>query len=458
MSRFTFTDFIFSWLANFKVDFRQTCSRCGTDPKILACDGTKIGMFFRHSNITPVETPTCETQYKAAHTRCCRQFFSYSSKDTAKVKSQRRLAKQDLSYFVAKNSNKLTEWLKEQGKKSVFDKERIEEDRKGNILSQVPPDCQALFSRFVNSEYPPSMMKSLCPIFAVLACDSPMTSLFHFRLLPLLSSVLDDCNAFEQLRNHMPEVFNVLQTAKGTGHLCDVVNCFHQIVKMIKEVHSRDRVVGHSEIVEVYNPEVTGKAYYFSSHGGRIRHLPKYILDKPSKIEEESSSCRKVFTDSSKSGTTFLFLWFDPLHGHCYGFHVINTSEGRKDPFASLYTFMEQCPEAVFYDFSCQLEEYCLNREPMFWRNCHFYHDIFHGFSHKCSFVYNSRRVPALARGINSEICEQFNSYIQKIKFSARSMNQTHFMFYMQFFIHRWNEMKARELAREEKMVDLLLQ
>ena len=38
---------------------------------------------------------------------------------------------------------------------------------------------------------------------------------------------------------------------------------------------------------------------------------------------------------------------------------------------------MEQCPDAAFFDFSCQLEEYCLNREPMFWHNSHFYHDIF---------------------------------------------------------------------------------
>ena len=36
-------------------------------------------------------------------------------------------------------------------------------------------------------------------------------------------------------------------------------------------------------------------------------------------------------------------------------------------------------------------------------------------FSHKCPFVYMSRRVPSLDVGINLEICEHFNSYIQKI-------------------------------------------
>lgn len=151
------------------------------------------------------------------------------------------------------------------------------------------------------------------------------------------------------------------------------------------------------------------------------------------------------------------FCFFDPIHGHCYGFHVIKGSEGRKDPFAAVYSFMESCPDVIYYDFSCQLEEYCLNREPKFWRDCRFYHDIFHGFSHKCSFAYNSKRITSLDIGINSEICEQFNAYIQKIKFSARSMNQAHFMFYMQFFIHMWNKKKAAVIEREKKMAQSLM-
>ena len=56
------------------------------------------------------------------------------------------------------------------------------------------------------------------------------------------------------------------------------------------------------------------------------------------------------------SGTTFLFLWFDPQHyGHCYGYHMIPGHEGRKDPACSAY--METAPLEMFYDFSCQLEE-----------------------------------------------------------------------------------------------------
>ena len=35
MSRQTFTDWIFSWLANFRIDFRQACDTCQANPKFL---------------------------------------------------------------------------------------------------------------------------------------------------------------------------------------------------------------------------------------------------------------------------------------------------------------------------------------------------------------------------------------------------------------------------------------
>ena len=163
---------------------------------------------------------------------------------------------------------------------------------------------------------------------------------------------------------------------------------------MAKCTHSNDREIPDlSRILQHYNPELIACAYYFTSHGGRIRDLQSYDI---AKTKPDIHDCCKSFPEAARSGTTYLFLWFDPLHGHCYGFHIITMSEGRKDPFASALLYLENHPIEVFYDFSCQLEEYDLNREPMFWRGCRFYHDIFHGFSHKCPFVYMSRQVPIL--------------------------------------------------------------
>ena len=161
--------------------------------------------------------------------------------------------------------------------------------------------------------------------------------------------------------------------------------------------------------------------------------------DDPS---SEHDRCEKYYskTNISAPGTSSLFLWFCPNHGHCYGFHMTK-AEGRKDPYASLYAYLENPPRDIFYDFSCNLQEYCLNRESGFFRDVRFFHDIFHGYAYKCSEAYRSSRLTGLDY-INSEICEQFNSFIQCIKSSVRQMTQEHFCFYLQFFIHQWNERK----------------
>ena len=68
--------------------------------------------------------------------------------------------------------------------------------------------------------------------------------------------------------------------------------------------------------------------------------------DDPDKL------CSKSFPVVSKRGTTYLFLWFCAAHGHCYGFHMIPGSEGRKDAANSLYCYLEKAPETIFYDFA----------------------------------------------------------------------------------------------------------
>ena len=98
MSRQTFTDWIFSWLANFRIDFRQTCDTCQANPKILACDGTKLGMYFKNVSLKAFETPTSECVVTPPHKRTMRQFFSYSDNDTDQKKINCRQAQDDLLF------------------------------------------------------------------------------------------------------------------------------------------------------------------------------------------------------------------------------------------------------------------------------------------------------------------------------------------------------------------------
>ena len=444
MSRQTFTDYVFSWLASFRYDFRQVCDICGTNPKILACDGTKLGMFFKNSFVIPIESPTCDMVPESKHTRTERQFFSYSLKDSKSFKQEKRLAMTDLEHFIAlRLCNPTT------------GDNRSESSRKTHLLNHTPKDCALLIEMFIESRYPQELMEALCPILKVLSTSSPLTSIINYRFLDHLHLIIKNSgNIMESnLAAELPELCKILQLGERFSEMVSIRPFVLYLISQIRKIHEEDILPSSPSVVQRYNPETQGRAYYFTEHGGRVRNLPNYKAT----AEDSSSTCRKAFQDVTKGGLTFLFLWFDPLHGHCYGCHIITQSEGRKDPFASALLYMDSAPSEVFYDFSCQLEEYCLNREPGFWRNTRFFHDIFHGYSHKCANVYNSKRIPALDLGINSEICEQFNSYIQKIKYSARSMNQSHFMFFMQFFIHHWNVKKKKKLLSEQEMVRKLM-
>ena len=104
---------------------------------------------------------------------------------------------------------------------------------------------------------------------------------------------------------------------------------------------------------------------------------------------------------------------------------------------------MEIAPKHIYFDNACQLSEYCLNREPEFFKHTRFWHDLFHSMGHLCGINLKSGRILGLA-GINSEICEQVNSFLQCIKYTGSHLSQDNFMFFVQFFLHIMNEDKTK--------------
>jgi len=105
-------------------------------------------------------------------------------------------------------------------------------------------------------------------------------------------------------------------------------------------------------------------------------------------------------------------------------------------------------PRLLFMIFSCALQDYCLNRQPDHFRNTLFLVDKFHWFGHTaCSRTYNLTQYPAYA-GLNSQIAEQFNSALARIKCSVSQMTQRTFMFSVRFFLQMQNEKKIASLKQ----------
>ena len=69
---------------------------------------------------------------------------------------------------------------------------------------------------------------------------------------------------------------------------------------------------------------------------------------------------------------------------------------------------------------------------------------------HICGINFKSTKVEGLD-GVNSEICEQVNSYLQCIKYTGSHLSQEHFVFFLQFFLYLLNKEKTerqREMAK----------
>ena len=75
----TFIKWWFSWAASLKIDFRKPCPVCKFKPKQLACDGTKVGIVFRHANFTAISKPDNENlSEQTLHRRLDRCFLPSS--------------------------------------------------------------------------------------------------------------------------------------------------------------------------------------------------------------------------------------------------------------------------------------------------------------------------------------------------------------------------------------------
>ena len=55
MSTNTFIKWWFSWASAMEIDFIQPCFSCGDNIKMLAADGTKIGITLKQASVEPIE-------------------------------------------------------------------------------------------------------------------------------------------------------------------------------------------------------------------------------------------------------------------------------------------------------------------------------------------------------------------------------------------------------------------
>ena len=352
--------------------------------------------------------------------------------------------------------------------KSLLDSEKLTEAKEKLINSGIPVVCSVtkkLFEENISNLEKVSLSKSLM----ILTKDTSLVNLIpkkylssFEKLINLIESeelVVENGHLWQAVeefqrstRFFFPELGDwlliTISLCKGSAPKTYIKDFMKYLLTLRKAISDDDIPSEPPRLIRKYNPPRDGRAYYFHD-GDQIREPRKFTIDKNAignyDDKPDDSVCSKIYP--SVKGISYLFLWFCPAHGHCYGYHIIPHSEGRKDAAASLYSFIKKPPSEIFYDFACSLEEYTRNRESGFFSETRFFHDIFHGYGHKCSGVFKSNRLLGF-NGLNTSICEQFNSFLQCIKTSAKLMTQEHFTFYVQFFIYQWNQARKESFTK----------
>jgi hypothetical protein len=90
-------------------------------------------------------------------------------------------------------------------------------------------------------------------------------------------------------------------------------------------------------------------------------------------------------------------------------------AESPRFLFYLLLCYWKKPPKYIIYDNACHAHEYCINREPDFFKDSIFCIDKFHYRNHTaCTRSFDSRRYPETSI-MNSQVCEQFNRDLNRV-------------------------------------------
>ena len=100
---------------------------------------------------------------------------------------------------------------------------------------------------------------------------------------------------------------------------------------------------------------------------GKVRARPAYASEWKNCHNDDPTACRHSFVSGSHGSrrTGGIFCWYC-RHEICYVISIADlmpNAEGRNGAFSFLYKYFAVAPKVVVYDFSCALQDYCLNRQ-----------------------------------------------------------------------------------------------
>lgn len=405
------------FLSLLDIDFTDgfLCPECGGDdgaaPSMLICDGTSLSFQ--------------------------RRMWQWDDLKDEPVKQLNRSSFHEKIFIPDFNTRKLLHRLAAGGQyirgKTV---KPLDKKEKEKLFKDIKEASLPLSNLLTEIECDPGSIAAYRKLLLSLASPSPVCSYVHptTEVQDLLSEIFKEIDVrknpilVEKIHKLIPIIFDVLENKSIAGSL----------KLLLKEMWNIaidpfvDSIPDQESEEEIKNEEMA----FFPSLP-KIRNRGVFDQDKRNtRNNRKLETCSKTYR-GHPSLLPGIFTIFCP-HGVCYGFQVMQTNESPDVPFTIFRTRFKTAPKYIIYDNACKLHSYCISRDPQFFKDTEFYVDRLHWENHtSCSYGYNLSLYPQF-NSINSQLSEQSNAGLKRIKDQLSYMTANNFLSHCTFYL--WNK------------------
>ncbi|XP_078658194.1 uncharacterized protein LOC144903683 [Branchiostoma floridae x Branchiostoma belcheri] len=427
------------WEKSFK------CTLCGSQPDVIICDGTSLGFrkdLIKHDTQNTQQPTTSQVQgsdhkervfIPASQSRVLlSQYAGVNPRQKKRGKAIRPNALSAQQYHELVSSLSTFPHLSSLA--------TLLQRLSCNGSHRIAPDPYKKFLSELAKNSPLCGMLQIDHSEAEGSTKAIVRSVVQNRF-----NLFDSANAavFERLRGEAPILVDFLfgvYKAEGSRIPEDVAALVSDIVDRVS-VPFR-----HEHDSTVYPPpegeDIFG-GYSFFPTMPPVRGQATYAKDavhrrRTKACRDPGQRCNKLY-GGHPTLSPGIFTAFC-RHGVCYGFTILKCHESPRHPFEILMGRFSRAPRVIVYDNACRLHQYCLNREPTFFRDTLFCVDRLHWINHTgcsagyCMDSYHNHSSIDVQK-INSQVNEQANAGLKRIKAQLAYMAPRKFLFSVALFL-----------------------
>ena len=151
------------------------CHWCGESPKVLAGDGTKIGIFMQKISIVPIESASKDEVIQTPHRKFDRCFLAYPSNlGSTLTEKNIRDGRKHMKLIMSSTNGFLEQ--------PILSNEQLA-NRNRQLICIFPDKCKTLLDRLFKLNVSADQSKACSNLFYLLSFDAPLRTVFPEKIM-----------------------------------------------------------------------------------------------------------------------------------------------------------------------------------------------------------------------------------------------------------------------------------